>query len=352
MKILFIDPSCIIAYNNYSLTQGAIGGTESTVIRVANALTEYNNKVYVTQHLRSQDELDVSGVSYISFVYAKKIVPDIVIILRDYRRLKEFALVYPRAKIFFWMHDLPRLKMRSFRKDFIKLNCLIICVSKFHADATAKILHGTWYDKIYDFIFYRQKKSINIKFIYNLIDGNLQIDDTLVEKNKIIFFSSPNKGLQETILHFNAIKKNFPGLKLYIANPGYIDLFNCKQLNKELLKSDDIVVLGPLKHSDIIKHVRSAFCVFYPQAYKAETFGLIYLEANSVGTPVLAHDFGAAREVLSNSDQLINAKKEANIIGKLKKWYTHGRPKVFRQEKFFKDIIMQNWLAILMDHNK
>ncbi len=58
-----------------------------------------------------------------------------------------------------------------------------------------------------------------------------------------------------------------------------------------------------------MQHIRESLCVFYPQTQRCETFGLVYAESNAVGTPVLAHDFGAAREVLSSPDQLINGKK-------------------------------------------
>jgi glycosyltransferase involved in cell wall biosynthesis len=51
--------------------------------------------------------------------------------------------------------------------------------------------------------------------------------------------------------------------------------------------------------------MRSALCVFYPNFVLPETFGLVFAEANAVGTPVLTHDCGAAAEVLAAHEQLL-----------------------------------------------
>jgi glycosyltransferase involved in cell wall biosynthesis len=75
---------------------------------------------------------------------------------------------------------------------------------------------------------------------------------------------------------------------------------------------DGVVPLGPLPHRAVLRHVREAFAVFYPQARFEETFGPVFAEANAVGTPVLAHPHAVAREVLDETPadrrQLVDAR--------------------------------------------
>lgn len=349
MKILFIDLTCPVPYNNKSLKgDDIVAGTERSVIQIAEELSK-NNEVYVTQHCRIDDEISENHANYISLNTATcltgKQQPDVVILLRKYQRLKEFISLYPDAKIFFWMHDLPEIKMRKYISDFIRYNCGVICVSNFHKQITEKTLRGKWYHKLLDILY--RPKTLNIHVIYNPIPNDLTSDNTIIDKNKLIFYSSPNKGLNETLLLFNKLIKIQSKFNLYIANPGYIPLDRCKQLNKELLQNPNIIILGRLNHEEILKHVRQAFCVFYPQQYKAETFGLVYAEANAVGTPVLAHDFGAAKEVLNNDDQLVDVRQPNAVLNRLINWYKNGRPSVHVKNAFYLSNVAKQWKQLL-----
>lgn len=354
MKILFVDPTCARPYHHDSLHHDPIAGTEISVIRIAEMLSK-THAVFVAQHCRHQNELNSSGANYITFEMAKKMTveqsPDVLIYLRKYQHLDQWASLYPRAKKIFWHHDLARYKMRKWRTIFIKHHCPIIGVSDFHLEDIKEKLKGKWHHQLYDFIF-RKKQPLVIR-IYNPLQDDLNKDHTPVDINKTVFFSSPNKGLDETIRLFLKTKTKFPDLKLYVTNPGYIDIDGCKQLSKELLAEKGIIILGVLnKQADVIRHVRESFCVFYPQKYKAENFGFIYAEANAVGTPVLAHDFGAAREVLSNDDQLIDANREdveQQIIEKIKKWREHGRPEVHAKNSYRASTVIKDWERLLAE---
>src|SRR3977135_4644555 len=57
--------------------------------------------------------------------------------------------------------------------------------------------------------------------IYNPVEDTLTPDGTPVDERKLIFFSSPNKGLNFTLDAFSALKARMPDLRLVVGNLGY-----------------------------------------------------------------------------------------------------------------------------------
>jgi len=356
MNILFIDPvSLVNPYDTSALSLRPLGGSEATVIRVANGLSKYN-KVFVAQRLRKNDLRESESLSFISFKTLKKrlINENInqVILLREFKEIRHFRFLFPNAKFYLWLHDMIGKKVTAkdkikYQKWVIDNNCTLITVSNTHK-------------KIFQDFFANPK--IKITYIYNPIDENLIADSTPVDNNKLVFFSSPHKGLNQILYFFKEAKKYLPELKLFIANPGYFKLTKSTKLGfflskkifnfswdgdpcveKKLIDQEGIEILGALKSSDVINHVRSALCVFYPQNIFPETFGLVFAEANAVGTPVLAHDFGSAKEILSSEEQLINSTQKMTVINKLKKWHIGERPHVFAKEDFRLSKVITVW---------
>jgi glycosyltransferase involved in cell wall biosynthesis len=135
-----------------------------------------------------------------------------------------------------------------------------------------------------------------------------------------------------------------PRLKLYVADPGYIRDFDARMLDVP-----GVVKLGSLAQSTLLKHVQEALCVFYPQRKQAETFGLVYAEANAVGTPVLAHDFGSAREILAPTNPPIDTSNPARIIDTLTSWVAEGGPAVGPNPGFALDNVARKWEIFLRD---
>ena len=57
--------------------------------------------------------------------------------------------------------------------------------------------------------------------VYNPVDDSLVPDGTPVDERKLVFFSSPNKGLDFALDAFAALKDHMPDLRLVVGNPGY-----------------------------------------------------------------------------------------------------------------------------------
>lgn len=339
MEILFYDVSTPTAYDRYTPETQALGGTEATIIRIAHGLKGYHT-VYVAQHCRPQTaNLNCEGVHYISLETAATLSPDVVILLRQYRKIAELAELFPRARRYLWLHNMPARELYGMRELLSKHQYQIIAVSEFHREAIMRRLGGKWYHRLPTFVApCKPFASVPIQVIYNPIDDYLQPDDTPIQKEKLLFMSSPQKGLVETLALFKQVQRYFPEYELFIANPGY------NSMNLSL--PPQVHFLGALPHHQIIQKLRQAFCVFYPQYVRTETFGLVYAEANAVGTPVLAHDAGAAAEVLSDKSQLINGRQFSTVLAKLAEW-RQIRPMLQGNPTFRLASVIQSWLRLL-----
>lgn len=300
-RIYFIDTVCPKPYSTKDLAESPMGGTESTVIRVADALQATGRyEVKVFQHNREAAEGIYCPLESITKDTPR---PSHVILLRDVIMGPYVRDVWRDAKIHVWAHDLQtaQSQLPVHREMLEDLGIDIITVSNSHKTNVIDAMMSVS----------RTIPKFKVRTIYNPIDDTLVKDDTEVNPTKLVFFSSPHKGLDNVLDAFNTVLKTYPEYELYVANPGYIPL--------EGLVRDKVHPLGPLPQKEALKHVREAFCVFYPSlAYKyRETFGLVFAEANAVGTPVLTHTMGAAHEVLHPLNKPIDCREIENIIKQL-----------------------------------
>ncbi|REL33981.1 glycosyltransferase family 4 protein [Thalassotalea euphylliae] len=275
-KIVFFDPCCPEPYSQESIKTGAIGGTESTALHISNALG-----VPLIQHNRTQ----VCGNCYPDMHFEQV---DTLVVLRDAEKLYQLSLLYPKAKLFLWCHDLLYLgsdraeKLVNALCDFTQ-QVTIVAVSEFHRQQIESTLAQAGLTQH------------SIIRIYNPLSPNIRKDRAKKTINgKWVFFSSPHKGLENALDAFEYIRKKRPHVRLYIANPGY------QNVNTEL--PEGVINLGKLSPAEVYSHVQTAELVFYPNFVYPETFGIVFIEANYLGTPVLTHPIGAACEVLSQQN--------------------------------------------------
>lgn len=338
MQILFYDLTTPVAYTDMTLQQQALRGTEATVVRVAHALSHYH-RVFVAQHCRPTRENESrKGVDYISLESARELSPDVVILLRRHQALEQVVQLFPQAQHFFWMHNLPSVKLYGMRDIFIKHDIHIIAVSAFHRGMIERRLKGKWYQHILRKRNNNTNTIIPVHVIYNPVDDDLQPDDTQWNDRQLIFTSSPYKGLDLTLNAFKAVSAHFPDYEFVIASPDPLD--------SHILLPKQVRCIGSLPQPQLMQHIRESAFVFYPQSRRVETFGLVYAEANAVGTPVLAHHFGAASEVLSDPVQLVNGNDLHAVVEKVKQW-RRERPVVQVRPAFRLSNVTQSWLKLL-----
>ena len=277
---VFYDPLCLRPYDSDTLRNEAMGGTEATLVRIADTLG-----ARVTQHNRT-------GASGRYQPPERDPGVGAVIVNRDSRALPTVRRLYPNARVFLWLHD--RMRPGSRRARWLastaellrELDVRIICVSdtqRAEVEATLRWM--------------RAAPAIGARTIYNPIDDALLPDGSPVDARKLVFLSSPNKGLKFTLDAFRALRRRMPDLELLVGNPGY--------KTRDWAPIEGVRDLGPLPQARMHAQVRTALCTFCPNFVVPETFGLVFAESNALGTPVLTCDCGAAREIIGDARQVV-----------------------------------------------
>jgi len=278
-SIVFFDPVCPAPYDSRTLASRAMAGTEASVTRIADSLG-----AWVQQHNRTQA---------CGRYQPPRALPGVeqVVLIREPRALPAVRALYPRARLHLWLHDKmrPRTKrgrrLRSMAGALTDMGGTLICVSETHRRDVRATLQWVGVPQL------------DTRVLYNPVDDALRPDGTAVDPDRLVFFSSPNKGLAFALDAFAALRRALPGLTLLVGNPGY-------KRGRGTARAG-VQYLGPQPPGHIHAEVRRALATFHPNFIIPETFGLVYAESHALGTPVLTHDFGAALEVVGDPRQVL-----------------------------------------------
>lgn len=283
-SVLFHDPLCREPYDSNTLLTRASGGTEATVTRIADALG-----ARVSQHNRTQDSgnyrrpVRIEGIEH-------------VVAVRDSRALPMLKELYPRAQFYLWVHDQMNpgskraRRLASTAAILRELAVRIVCVSNWQRGRVEATLAGIGL-----------ADRVTARTIYNPVADDIWPDGTEVDRDRLVFFSSPNKGLDYALDVFASLRRRIPSLRLLVGNPAY-------KRGREHGRGG-VEYVGPQPQSRMHAIVRGALCTFAPNFVLPETFGLVYAESKALGTPVLAHDCGAAAEVIGDARQVVPTRR-------------------------------------------
>lgn len=350
-QTVIFDPVAPAPYTLDTLRRQALGGTEATVIRVAEGLD-----ALVQQHNRQQDDGRYRSAG-------APLAPSHLLVLREPAAALDQQRRHPGARTWLWLHDLSGpgtgrgAKLLAHAARLAQANITLVCVSDFHAAQVRELLGAL-----------PGHERPRVVRIYNPVEVQLapasaSASASDYDPNKLAFFSSPHKGLDYALHLFRHLQRRNPALRLYLANPGYRSAVLDTQAG--------VVNLGALPHHELIAHLRSSLCAFYPNYTYAETFGLVLAESNAVGTPVMTHRLGAAAEVLSGDGQFVDVpsvrgladsvfwhwprlrgigERSLNLLGAarsyetlLERWQQGARPQVSGQARFSPAAVMACW---------
>ncbi|MGE3376611.1 MAG: glycosyltransferase family 4 protein [Vicinamibacteria bacterium] len=321
------------------MSRRGVGGTEASVVRVAEGLSEFCD-VAVAQRGRSEPFSPHSKLRYVALEDPAPFggaAPDCAVVVRKHRHVVKLQSRFPRARLLLWIHNWQRPETLLLRARLARSTSAIVTVSEAHREATRRLMNHPLARAL--------GGRIPVLRIYNPVDEGLSPDDTPVDRDKLIYFS--NKGIERVLATFGEVRRALPSLRLVVAGNSIEEAMRRSVRIARLARQPGVELLGRVPQRELFRHVREALCVFYPQDDHAETFGLVFAESNALGTPVLAHDFGAAREVLSSPDQLVDARDTRAVIERLRAWRAGARPKAFLRPEFRASAVVAEWRGLL-----
>lgn len=325
MKILFLDAVCPKPYDRHTLDTEGMGGSESTLVRVAEALAK-THEVDVIQHNRVEGSY-VGGVNYAGMLNPKY---DVVIVQRNFALVPIMRAQYPSAKIILWMHDVMPPSFTYDAQALADAKCTIVCVSSFHRNLVDDLVH-------------RAKLSTSLPrvVINNLVQEPNFGSSLEVDSDKLFFASTPAKGLNHTLRLFQNFA-SFPklaNLKLYYCNPGYADSLETSIPN--------VINLGSIPTRAVQYHMATSWVVLSANTTFRETYGNVFAESLQNGTPFLAHDMASGVKDISTDPRLfVNMADNKKVIERLIEWRTYGRPLVEGPSSPNAEIV-HSWLTIV-----
>lgn len=254
--------------------------------------------------------------------------PSYVCVLRNPYALLEAREKWPEAKLILWLHDLATPALGQALPVLQELKPTVVCVSDFHRTQVIEMLKAGGF-----------QGEFPVRRIYNPIDDDLKPNSTPVDRNRLVWFSSPHKGLPDAIEAFAALRRFNPDFTFSIFNPGYFPSYTTEATGLDLR--------GPAPHREVLQVVRSSLCTFYPNRVFPETFGLVIAESNAVGTPVLTHPLGAANEVTDHPSELVDCRDLRAIVDRVMAWHGGERPIVRANPKFRLKEVLREWNNLL-----
>ena len=317
MKIMFVD---YVAYKPYSYAtpkKEGLGGSESTVIRIAHGLAQRNHETFLFNRIdTARTQIDyIYGVGHLGSDTPYP-TPDVVIHIRCGTRPTYWKERFPNAKHFVWYHDSPGPWLVKEESDLEA-----ICVSHWQ-----KMIYEKHIPTIPDFI----KRPINV--IYNPVIPYPVRHQVI--PGRLGFFSSPERGIERCYELYVKAKKIRPELSFAFSNPGYF---------ADVTLPNDAINMGQLSHPRVCEEISKCEALFYPFAFVPEAFGIVYGEANAMGTPVLACDLGAVREVLGTGNTILATDStDEQIITALFEMLD-SKPLVKADARFSIDSVLDQW---------
>ena len=207
LKILFVDVDCPSPLDGSSLDREPLGGTESTLFRIAEGLaTDGKNEVVIAQHNR-ETPATVNSVRYLAYEYGAELPfsPDAIVVLRSFKIVDGLRRKNPSARLFLWMHCFPGARWKRAGAMLNKCSATVICVSEHLSEKMREITEG----------------KVRVVTIYNPVC--VKSRPSSPDMDKLVFFSSPHKGLDEVLESFSESVAGVSGNEIVSGRSGLLD---------------------------------------------------------------------------------------------------------------------------------
>lgn len=296
MKFLFLPQSCV-PFHGRTLEERPLGGTETGVIRLAEALEDLGEQVYILSEFQNPP---LSKPLYLPLrsLYDLGAV-DVLIAVRAWLPL---FVELPAQRRLFWTgdaYDQPQTVGIGDKRIVNKADALL-AVSSWHADTMATASG-----------FPREKCYVlgnGIKL--SLFAGTEQRD-----RKRLIYSSTPYRGLQLLPAIFTELRRRHPeatlhvfsGYGVYAGPQGYNKKAEAdfQLLRQSLEKLPGCTVHGNIKQGELAREFMKSAILCYPNTF-LESSCITAMEAQAAGCPIVSTAHGALPETVGDAGILIS----------------------------------------------
>jgi len=302
MKVLFNASSCIPVHGR-TTEERPIGGTESGLIRLSEALCARGHEVYIRSAFDAIPEQlrEVNSVRYLLRQEDFNIQDlSAIVLVQDWRPAFFYSSTIP---LFFWTGDGFEQSSNLGIGDKRIVNKLegLITVSKWHA----RSLGGA-----------SNFPSQKIFVLGNGVSENFfPSDEHKRSQGKMIFHSAPYRGLANVLSLYPKIKsivKNcslevYSDMELYRRGDIYQGPHQniIQQLKSQTVGIDGLSFKPTIPHAELAQVLKTATIFPYPCTVQ-ETFCMSLAEAMAAGVVPIVSSMGALGEVIGDGELVID----------------------------------------------
>lgn len=322
--VIFLDTTSPRYYDRSTLEKEAMGGSEASVVRIAEGLGKLGLKVAVIEaKLKNYFEPIIGQYAY--FFHSDDVER---LNCKHYIQIRANTnpQLFPGSKKYIWLHDVATQEREgAWLSSLSEYNIQLIGVSRWHRNNIREV---TGVD--------------SVRYIYNPVPDEIYVHAGInlpYDSNLMVWMSSPHKGLNSAAVLFKRVKELNPKMQLVVFNPGY-----CKADSEALMVQPGVSVYGSMDCRRMWGVVQKSLCVFYPTEYQ-ETFGLVVAEANALGIPVCTNPVAALKEVVSSNLQLVDT--DQDVVNTVLDWSKTGRPKITGLDEFRESNVLVEWVKLL-----
>jgi glycosyltransferase involved in cell wall biosynthesis len=307
MKIIFVD-SGPLSYNGTTLIDHSLGGTESSLIFLSEALATEHEVIVVNGCLKEQIYKNVKYLPRDQFYgneqWWKEQKPDFIVGLTAPHYSQFWKRWCPDSKLLLWVHLFSGQPATKELGDVNRMSHvdMVVGVSDWH------------YNNLKE--SYKLEK---VTYVKNAISENFQnlfesADDLLRKKQlKACYTSAPYRGLDVLIHSIPYFQKQlkfdiFSSMKLY-------QLHDDQEFEKYYLYAksfEGVAYKGLLNQKNLAKEIVSSAFFTYPCTME-ETFCLSLLEAMAAGCKPIISNLGALDSTARGLGHIVPFDKAANI---------------------------------------
>jgi glycosyltransferase involved in cell wall biosynthesis len=300
LKFLFIAQGCL-PFHHRSLDERPLGGIETGIIRLAAALKDNGHEVIVATSLVNPP---LSEPLYIPLTAVNDVGPvDVLVAVRDWQTV---FVPTERKLTMFWTgdsYDQPQTIGMGDHRVRERVN-LYLTVSNWQASQFNRVAG----------IPLEQCCAIGNGVHLEYFHGSEKR-----ELHRLIYSSTPYRGLDLLPVIYNLIKQSLPsaslhvfsGYKVYEGGGKYpqetLDRF--ERTKQQLNSLPDCFVHGNIKQSELAREFMKSALLCYPNTF-AETSCITALEAQAAGCAIVSSNLGALPETSAGASLLINLDRD------------------------------------------